>query len=592
VTTAQGATEYDLYRTEGEASQRVSVPPQVQLVRYTAPIARRAAAQARLELPATAYSTIFRLYVGSALPVIDYPGSRLTTEPWGRVLHGWSPRVQDGRLLLPPIPAWEQGGAATFALAAAATAMALALSAAEAWLLWRLARWLMTAPESRRVLAPFRLAPFCGFFVPLALMWLVFLGAYYPGAMSADSIDQWRQTRTMDLNTVHPAFHTLTIKTITLLWRSPAAVALVQILGLSLVCAWAYSLLLRAGVPRMAVFAAWATTLCSLRNGTMAVTLWKDNFYAIAVFGFILAAAQCLLDAPSREKRWPWAALGAALALMPLYRHNGLPLSVLLFPALVWTFWPRRKKALLAGAAALLVYLSATEGLYPLFHVRRSSFAGILLERRLSMLRDQDAPFSQEELSRMRELQALPEFWVRRPGEAPPPVPDPLKLVWAPVSPPDARALTLWVIQRCPLFFLRAQIWMNGYLYWPAPLRGDSMAASWRDIKKNEEGLAMRPLLPGANRALNALAISTAKSRWAWLIWRPALPLYCTALALAALLWRLRDWRWLILYLPGLLNSASVFLLAMSAEQRYQFPLTLAAGFLVCLALLPKERRE
>jgi hypothetical protein len=51
---------------------------------------------------------------------------------------------------------------------------------------------------------------------------------------------------------------------------------------------------------------------------------------------------------------------------------------------------------------------------------------------------------------------------------------------------------------------------------------------------------------------------------------------------------RQRNVAWSIVYLPVLLNTATIALAAISQASRYQFPLTFAATFLVGLAFIPR----
>ncbi|MCX7015374.1 MAG: hypothetical protein NTW86_22950 [Candidatus Sumerlaeota bacterium] len=585
VSTARGTKILDLYDPRGGSYQIVPAPPKATLVRYIARVARGEAGRLRLVLPADSRYRIFRLYMASLVPVIAYPDWKPSLPPWGIVRRDWPAEPAGEPIRLPAIPAWERGGGATFAAVFVVAALALFGLGGAGWMAWRLLRWLVTTPESSRSLAPFRAGPFLSLFVPLAATWLLYLGAYWPGAMSNDSLDQWRQAETMRLNDWHPAFHTLTLKAIATLWHSPAAVALAQILLMSALAAWGYSLLLRAGVAWGVVLAAWLATLLSPRNGMMALVLWKDVFYSIAMFAFTLLLAGRLLDSRIGAKARGWVLLGAALGVIPLYRHNGLIVLAGFLPALPLAFWPRRRMALLACVVALCLFVGVKKGLYPLLHVKPQTIASHAVETRLAVLRNQDVPFAQEDLERLRRVGALPAEWVSAPAASQPAAEN------APASPlpgPEARSFILALARRYPLVLLRERFRTGMYLYWPPEPAGRPMALAQRTIAPNNQGLAMRPLLPGLHDGLETLLDWTAKPQLVWLAWRPALDLWAVAAAMAILLWRMRDFRFLIVYLPVLLNTAGLFLVGLSQEQRYQFPLTFAAGFLACLALLPR----
>ena len=120
---------------------------------------------------------------------------------------------------------------------------------------------------------------------PCLVVWSVSLLAFWPGIMSADSVDQWGQMLSGQYSDIHPAAHTLTIWLVTRVWLSPAAYALAQIGALAFTFALAMRELALAGVSRRAQMALTALFALSPVNNVMVITLWKDIPYAIALFG-------------------------------------------------------------------------------------------------------------------------------------------------------------------------------------------------------------------------------------------------------------------------------------------------------------------
>src|SRR5262249_38322432 len=93
--------------------------------------------------------------------------------------------------------------------------------------------WLATRPARAEATPPLP-STLLGYSAPSPLVWTPDLLVFWPGLMSPDSLEQWRQVLQGEINNEHPAFHTLTIWLITRVWFSPAAVALTQILALAL----------------------------------------------------------------------------------------------------------------------------------------------------------------------------------------------------------------------------------------------------------------------------------------------------------------------------------------------------------------------
>ena len=90
--------------------------------------------------------------------------------------------------------------------------------------------------------------------LPMIGVWSLFLLVFWPGIMTADSIDQWGQMIAGRFSDWHPAFHTFVIWLTTRIWFSPAALAILQICALSLAIAWSLSVLRRIGLPSTAAW--------------------------------------------------------------------------------------------------------------------------------------------------------------------------------------------------------------------------------------------------------------------------------------------------------------------------------------------------
>jgi hypothetical protein len=75
--------------------------------------------------------------------------------------------------------------------------------------------------------------------LPLLFSCVFTLLVFWPGMMSNDSLGQWGQAVNMDITDWHPIFHTYLISLLIKLWYSPALIAILQLLALCLVFAWA-----------------------------------------------------------------------------------------------------------------------------------------------------------------------------------------------------------------------------------------------------------------------------------------------------------------------------------------------------------------
>jgi peptidoglycan/LPS O-acetylase OafA/YrhL len=86
--------------------------------------------------------------------------------------------------------------------------------------------------------------------------------------------------------------------------------------------------------------------------------------------------------------------------------------------------------------------------------------------------------------------------------------------------------------------------------------------------------------------------LTIALQRGSCVLFRPALCLYVVLAALLILTVRMRAPRILAAFLPALLATASVLMVPIATQIRYQFPLTLTAAFLVGLAFAARPARD
>lgn len=187
----------------------------------------------------------------------------------------------------------------------------------------------------------------------------------YPGGVSYDAANQWRQAQTGEFNNWHPVFHTLLIWLFTRVFNSYTFVVLVQLVFYAMALGYAAAVLHQNGVP------AWlAVTVCALvtdsapvKNALMYV--WKDNAMTI---GCLVLFSQCtrLLFSRGKWLQKPLNALafGLMLAFVTLVRHNGFLFSVPLLALVLCCYGLRQKGVRVATLAFALCMLVVKGPLY------------------------------------------------------------------------------------------------------------------------------------------------------------------------------------------------------------------------------------
>ncbi len=212
------------------------------------------------------------------------------------------------------------------------------------------------------------------FALPMIAAWGVYLLAFWPGLMSADSLDQWGQVLSGRYNDHHPAFHSFIIWLLTRLAETPAVVALAQIVALALVAGAVLAFIESLGVAPVWVWAASILFAVSPVNGTMVNTLWKDLPYSTAMLGLTYLLFRLAMSKGRWiEGRGRWLLLGVVAALAPLFRHNGLQVVLVTFPLLMLAFRRQWKPVAYAFTLFMVLYFGITGPVYQLARVEKTS---------------------------------------------------------------------------------------------------------------------------------------------------------------------------------------------------------------------------
>jgi hypothetical protein len=564
--------------------------------RYYARAPKRNLPSLRILLPADTGLQIQRICVATWIPRV-YRSGHPTPLPALAHIEPVPTVAKDDHSVSPGIRPWlELGDWRTFAALAAGLTVLWSLAIAGAAIAMWLWRRSADGDLPPRELAPFSTNEFLAFFLPPAALWLVWQACFYPAVMSPDSLYQWAQAKAMEIDDFHPAFHTLNIKFLTLFWKSPAVVAIAQILAMSGVLAWGFGLLRRAGVPRRIVVLGWLAAFLSLRNACMAIVLWKDVLYSAAVFAFTVILAHLLLD---RRRiglyRW-WAFLGFSLALIPLYRHNGLLVLIGMLTLIPFFLPGRIRQIAVCAAVCLCVFFGVKKGVFRWAGVEPGlPFEIYSYAAGIAPLVDRDLPFSEDEYQFLGKIRTFGDRWAYSPVSA-------VSTIWP--SPPDRfdeefaqehlaefSGIYRALCGRYPLATIMHRLPGLDYLLIPWQ-RGDEEieTISLKITTPNTRGLAMEPLFPSGHKWLKSVVYRTLKKDLNWLFWRPSLNLYLTLFACLLLIWRTRDFRLLLLPAPVLINTLSICIGGISQNMRYHYPMLLMASFFACLAFLPRQK--
>ncbi len=436
--------------------------------------------------------------------------------------------------------------------------------------------------------------------------WTLWLLVCWPGLMSPDSGEQWGQMVTGKLDDWHPAFSTLTNWLLTSLWLSPAAVALAQIITLSLTVGWGLARIRQLGTPPGIVNLACAVLALSPVNGTLVITLWKDIPYSICLLAFTLLTFEMVITRGSwLERRGHWILLGILAALVALYRHNGFAAAFGTL-ALVLIAYPRQWRQLLSAALlAVGLWWGVRGPLYDQLEViRHPELKYQPLVHQVAAHLAAHTPLEEDERDFLEKVHPLADSWRYYPycidttiwrGE----------FHWELLrAQPDRFRHIYWsLLHRNPRINLE-HILRSSSLIWQVrqPI-GGYLAGSCLEIKDlhqvstiattttvwSGQVVALRELypevafpeprscLPGVQLLAARLVQASEDSRWSWLIWRPALYLYLLLAGAALSVWRSRQWRYLLMVTPALLHTLLLIPATVAQDARYQYPVYLVS---------------
>jgi hypothetical protein len=417
------------------------------------------------------------------------------------------------------------------------------------------------------------------FALPMVTTWIIYLLAFWPGMMSADSIDQWGQVISGNYFNHHPAFHTFTIWLLTRLSLTPAVVALAQIIALGLVAGYILAYFETLGVPPLILWLASFLFAFSPVNGSMVVTLWKDIPYSTALLGLTFLIFRLVLsNGQWITVRKNWLLLGATVALVALFRHNGSLVFLGTFLLLLWGFHQQWKSLVYAFSFSMVLYLGITGPVYRLANVQESSILADSMS--LYAMAANSDPGTNNDYT-LKSMMDFSKGWdctiaysFEPPNQSDTLVNDKNFLQKAYNLARFAPSLLMYDY-RCN----RSLIWIIWDPY--GEIRNPSHAQYW--IDPNPYGITPDSKIPVLRSAITDFVVKTSQDpQINWLVWRPAIYLYLFLLTIAFTALRYKNFKLLLTTGPILIQAIGATLIPLLPNFRYHY-----AAYLLALLFWP-----
>lgn len=433
--------------------------------------------------------------------------------------------------------------------------------------------------------------------LPMIAVWSIWLLAFWPGLMSPDSIVQWAQMVSGNYNDWHPVFHTLTNWLITRLWFSPAAVALAQIFALSIVVGIGLMRLQAFGLSRKFCWAIAFLFALSPANGVLSITLWKDIPYAIAMLALTLIILEIIeSDGQWLNRPFRWVLFGIIIAFVSLYRHGGqiIGFGTLLF--VILSYRPLIRPLILSLMVGLTIWLAVKIPIYHILDVQtvKPPIVEMAVLRHVSAHVLNNTQFTTEDWAFLSEFRldnhwpynCYTQFLLFRDGN----------FNWKALEQPavQERLIQIW----WHLFLKKPSISANymicnssivwritspGYDYFSPIYLGSNHEVL--TITENQLGLEYQPILPSIAPFLMKIYLNSIKVKYSWFLWRPVFYLYLLLFSISIAIVRVKEYRYFLIAIPVLFNSAIIMVLTPAQDVRYQYPIYIV-GLLMSIYLL------
>ncbi len=418
-------------------------------------------------------------------------------------------------------------------------------------------------------------------------VWLIYLCAYWPGFLSKDSLNQFIQIASGNFLDWHPAFHTMTLWLITRAWFSPASVIIVQILALSLLLGWGFYLVENQGSPRWVTWFGVALLVLNPAFGLIILNPWKDVAYSICVVALVLLIFKIVVsDGDWIHKPLAWISLGLVTALTALYRHNGAAVS---FTALLLLFVGFRKqwKPLLAACIiALAIWLGVRGPLYNALRVNtntQSMGQNLALPATAITLLDW---YGRSGIALDQTDQALVDQIWQSSDDAD------VRLAVLAKYADEINQMAIKMAKGHPLATLKFFLQRSSYIFQIAQPPLTRVGYVEMAVYDNPFQIRSVNIFPLLKTNLTKLAYLSEKIYFDWFFWRNAFWMYLLVFSTIVAWARTREWRFLLVITPVLINALSLTLFSAGQITRYILP-TLLVGPLLCgcfLLIQPRAR--
>lgn len=432
--------------------------------------------------------------------------------------------------------------------------------------------------------------------IPCMIVWLLCLLAFFPGAMTPDSLSHWRQIHTLEFSNWHPVLYTWFMLGLTEIWYSPAVVVIGQSIIIALIFGYGMYSLNRYGLHKRITWTITIIFALSPINSGFVLMLWKDVLYSACLFLLTIVLFRIVLSKGEWLKRWPHLLLLASAMLGVLFiRNNGLPIIILLGICLLISYRFYFKRIVFLLASVFAFFFLVTGPLYDFLDVvpANANEAMAIPTQQIAHVIASDGELTPEQQAYFNRILPI-EQWksLYYPYKT-----DSLKFAadfnTEVITSDNGTFLKTWVavVYQNPILAIEAFAKQTS-LVWQInqPEDGYTDIFTTTIYQPNAHGLETQSISPW---------LQTNISRWynmsqlfmKEIIWRPAV--YTFAIILLSFVSSIKlGWRVWLIALPVLLNTGTIFAGLPAQDFRYLYSNTLVVYLLLMLVFLKDDRSD
>jgi hypothetical protein len=333
-------------------------------------------------------------------------------------------------------------------------------------------------------------------------------------------------------------------------------------------------------------------------NGMMVISLWKDIPYTCAMLAVFMIMLRVLRTEGNWLKTAPgMVALGSAVLLTSLYRHNGLPVIALLMVAML-ILWRGVcfKQLCRVTFNWIILFVIITGPIYRLIGVAPMAkfFALQNVMHQIGALTQHGAIESESDKSFLGRIQPITN-WIKYYNCYNLNV-----LVYNEdvqhqfIESHASQLIDVWQrwARKNPAILLKHESCVTSLLWEISEPKekGGHLYTTELAIVENDLGLKSTSLWPRLRDHLERIVRMTLKPSVIWFIWRPALYLYFFLLFVALAAVRVGNGRLLQIGIPALLNSLVWFIFITTQDFRFQYPVYAMALIAPALLFIAREK--